>query len=351
MQERMSDGLIRAAGITGYSDLVAELGGDPRARLAEVGLSPAMLCQQDRYLSYGAVVELLESTAASLACPSFGLRLGARQSLAILGPLALALSEVSSLGEGYTQLAAQLGFHSPNIAVVAEPCDGDHYRVRFALERVKTPSQPQLVEHAIALCAQLAPLLVGDLATPVAVTFRHSAQGQLAFYTDYFGVTPQFGQPFDSIVLPAELMLQPLALPNSGLLALIERYLAPYLVAPNTTSERVVAVIAQLLNSQHVDLGLVARALAVHPRTLQRHLKNEHNSFAKLLDEARQQQARGYLAEQRLPLAHVAELLGYADQAVLTRSCQRWFGCSPGQLRRASRVGSQALFQSGSVAG
>jgi len=33
-------------------------------------------------------------------------------------------------------------------------------------------------------------------------------------------------------------------------------------------------------------------------------------------------------------LTEVATLLGYSESSVLTRSCQRWFGCTPLTLRR-----------------
>ena len=36
---------------------------------------------------------------------------------------------------------------------------------------------------------------------------------------------------------------------------------------------------------------------------------------------------------QGLSLTQVALMLGYSEQAALTRSCRRWYGCTPSALR------------------
>ena len=38
-----------------------------------------------------------------------------------------------------------------------------------------------------------------------------------------------------------------------------------------------------------------------------------------------------------LPLAHLADVHGYADQAHMARDLQRWFGASPTRLRADTR--------------
>jgi AraC-like DNA-binding protein len=97
--------------------------------------------------------------------------------------------------------------------------------------------------------------------------------------------------------------------------------------------EQVREVLRDLTRVSPVDLAAVARILELHPRTLQRRLRAEGFAFDDLRDEARQAMARQLLAQPQLTLAHIAQLLGFADQAVLTRACQRWFGDTPKRLR------------------
>jgi AraC-like DNA-binding protein len=78
----------------------------------------------------------------------------------------------------------------------------------------------------------------------------------------------------------------------------------------------------------------VALMLNVHPRTLQRRLTEEGTTFEKMRDDVRREMAQAHLANDVVPLAQVAHILGYANQSVLTRSCLRWFGKTPLQVRQ-----------------
>ncbi|NOQ82523.1 MAG: helix-turn-helix domain-containing protein [Myxococcales bacterium] len=77
----------------------------------------------------------------------------------------------------------------------------------------------------------------------------------------------------------------------------------------------------------------IASAFALHSRTLQRQLKPEGTTFEKLKDEVRAELAASYLANQGLPMSQVAALLDYSEQSALSRSCRRWFGKPPREVR------------------
>lgn len=96
---------------------------------------------------------------------------------------------------------------------------------------------------------------------------------------------------------------------------------------------RVRHVLGQRLGSRSTALADVARTLAVHPRTLQRTLADEGLTFAEILDCVRRAEARTLLATD-LPFAEISARLGFAEPAVLTRSCRRWWGATPSRLRR-----------------
>lgn len=71
--------------------------------------------------------------------------------------------------------------------------------------------------------------------------------------------------------------------------------------------------------------------------TLQRHLEAQGTSFATLLDEVRRDETERYLRDSDIPLGQLAGILGYSEQSVLSRSCQRWFGTSASAYRRSVR--------------
>ena len=93
------------------------------------------------------------------------------------------------------------------------------------------------------------------------------------------------------------------------------------------------AQLGTLIRVNKID---VADLLALHPRTLQRHLAAENTTFEALREEARREAALHYLRETRIPLGQLADVLGFSEQSAMTRSCRRWFGMPPTEIRRAA---------------
>ena len=98
-------------------------------------------------------------------------------------------------------------------------------------------------------------------------------------------------------------------------------------------SARVHANIERLLQDGQCTSSAVAAMLGMHPRTLQRRLRAEGKAFEAIKDDVRRDLALRYLTRSELPLIRVAELLGYSETSVLSRSCHRWFAASPRQVR------------------
>ena len=96
----MADGGCDGAcpGADGYRHLVADLGGDPARLLRRAGIRVSALDQLTALISFEAVIDLLESSAADLACPDFGLRLADRQDLGTFGALAVAMRYSATVG-------------------------------------------------------------------------------------------------------------------------------------------------------------------------------------------------------------------------------------------------------------
>ena len=82
----------------------------------------------------------------------------------------------------------------------------------------------------------------------------------------------------------------------------------------------------------------IADLLGMHPRTLQRHLKTEGTTFEILREDVRKEVALRYLRETQIPLKQLTDVLGLSEESALARSCRRWFGMPPSQLRRLETV-------------
>ena len=99
-------------------------------------------------------------------------------------------------------------------------------------------------------------------------------------------------------------------------------------------SSRVRLAIRRTLSTVHASKPAIADLLGMHQRTLQRRLEAEGTSFEDIREEVRKQAALRYLCETRVPFTQLAGLIGLSEQSALTRSCRRWFGETPSEVRR-----------------
>jgi AraC-like DNA-binding protein len=112
--------------------------------------------------------------------------------------------------------------------------------------------------------------------------------------------------------------------------------------APRSLEQEVEEAILLQLPEGGANLAVTARALGLHPRTLQRRLEAAGHPFAAMLDAVRRRQASRHLANPRLSLTEVAELTGYASLSAFTRWHAQVFGVPP----RLARAGSGSFAKS-----
>jgi AraC-like DNA-binding protein len=98
-------------------------------------------------------------------------------------------------------------------------------------------------------------------------------------------------------------------------------------------SARARVIISRCLADGICTHEYVASGVGLHPRTLQRRLREEGTTFEEIKDGVRRDVALRCLKQRHIPLVRVAEILGYSETSVLSRSCYRWFARSPRQLR------------------
>jgi AraC-like DNA-binding protein len=101
-------------------------------------------------------------------------------------------------------------------------------------------------------------------------------------------------------------------------------------------------VIKRFLGTPYCTNSRIASELNLHPRTLHRRLKAEGTSFQQVKDEVRRDAMIYYLQETDLDLICISERLGFAEQSVMTRTCNRWFSAPPTKLRAQGRCLSRS---------
>ena len=329
--------LVRAASLQGYQELARSIGVDPVRELARVGLSAKSLADPDALIPYIAQFNLLEHTASVGHCPDFGLRLAEKQDAQILGPIAVVLMHAATLGEAL-QLASQYLFvHSPAIhigaaAVAGRPSEVD---LTFAIEMPNLPPLAQTLELGLGVTVNVVRQLSQGRIRPLLALLPHARIGPPASYARVLDCECRFDAPRMALRLPAASLERALSEHNPLLQQLARSFLEQHYGAPSQVfADRVRLMVRRFLGSGQSSQVSIARMLAIHPRTMQRRLLDEGHHFEDIVEGVRKDQLVDLLSRpQALSLSQIALMLGYSEQAALTRSCRRWFGCTPTKLR------------------
>ncbi|WSF36580.1 AraC family transcriptional regulator [Streptomyces sp. NBC_01351] len=89
-------------------------------------------------------------------------------------------------------------------------------------------------------------------------------------------------------------------------------------------------------------LTSVARRLTLSARTLQRRLEEHGTTWSGEVETVRRAHITRLLHDTDLGIDAIAARSGYADARALRRAVQRWYGTTPGNLRRTGRLDSGA---------
>jgi AraC-like DNA-binding protein len=328
--------IVRADALRGFRELVVELGGDGEALLRDSGIDPDQLNDGDRYISFRSVIRVVERAAAALKCPDLGMRMARRTGVDMLGPIAIAVRNAATAREAFAVTQRFMHFHNPSARLRMGRFDAANDFIGMALAMRRPPRHGQVIERGVARSHAFLAMACGDAYRPAQVWFSHKPISPLAVYRDVFGVMPSFEMGESGLVVARALLDTARTNTNAQLRRMAEHFLESVTPAVTEALEpHARAMIARLMRDGACTSTDVADAFAMHERTLQRRLKAEGTSFEAIRDDVRRELAHGYLAQRNIPLAHVAELLGYAEASAFTRACQRWFGQAPRNVRKA----------------
>ena len=321
-----------------FPELVAELGGDPAELMRQVGIGGAN-GEGAAALTYREVAALLDLAAASLGCKDFGMRLATRQSGdAIYGPLGEVMRNSPSFGDALGYVSSHAYAHSLAARIwLKRFSEGRLVFVGHDLLTGHMPGRSQLMEQILLVGNLGARQLTGGRARARRVLFRHQPISPLGVYRRHFGCDVAFGQIDDGMVFSAADLASPVIAPDRQAYASATAYIeATFTRHRPPLHAEARGIIMRLLASGDCANERVAAELFLHPRTLHRRLREEGTSFQQVKNEVRADLMRYYIEQTGLEFAAISERLGFAEQSVLTRQCNRWFGLSPTRMRALS---------------
>jgi AraC-like DNA-binding protein len=328
---------VRADALHLFAGLVSDLGGDPEQQLKRASIDPQILTKEDGIFSYRALIHLLQDCSVELDCPTFGLQLAARQGgLRVLGPLEIAMMNSKTFVEAYKYCAEHLQSYSPAVELkLGPPHKGGNRFIRFDILLDQTQLKQQAIEHALALMHHSFIAMSGREIRVREIWFAHERISPLSSYQSYFGTKVSFGKQVNAIFLSSDDFDRPIKKHDKRLYELATSYIETRFPPVSTpVSFQVRGIGARLLSEGQCSHKEVAEKLGVHPRTLQRRLREEGMTFEEIKDNLRREVALRYLGQKSISFTRLSVMLGYSEPSVLTRSCYRWFSASPRDIRR-----------------
>jgi AraC-like DNA-binding protein len=323
--------LVRLASLTGYLETMARLGADPHRLLKEQGLSAEALATPEQMTSASGAIRLLERSAAVTGCQTLGLRMAEGRSLANLGAVSLLVAHQPTLRAALEAIREyRVRINSTLVLHLEELGEEAILREDFAL-RSPEPAR-QSSDLALGVLAKLCAMALGEAWAPLTVCFTHQApppDDQQVYYR-VFRCRPHFDSAFTGIVLHQADLDRPNARADPQL-AGHARYLLESVMhaSVSTTAEQAEQLIKLLLPAGRASVQVCAATMGLTVRTLQRALAAEGETFSTLLNRARVQLASQYLANPRMRVTDVADLLGYSAIGAFTRWHRQTFGVPP----------------------
>jgi AraC-like DNA-binding protein len=345
LQPRRSaaDGHLRVGTAGGIPDVLRELGADPVAVLASVGLAPDLFEDPEHPVPFSTVGHLMGACVERTGCSHFGLLVGRRGGLASTGLVGLLLQLSPHVGFALQHLALYLHLHDRGGIVTLDVSDG-MATLAYELCAPGVESTDQIADGAIAIGCNILRALCGSAWRPTEVRLAHRRPRDARPYQRFFRAPIAFDAEQNALRFPAALLDQPLPHADPRLRQLlldeVERLDAQY--GANLTA-KVRRMLRAGLLAGRCSVDEVAGIFAMQRRTLSRRLRAEGTTFETLLADTRYEFARQLLENTDLPISKVAGALCYSDLAAFTRAFRRWSGHAPGEWRRRGEASCAAV--------
>ncbi|MDF3835428.1 AraC family transcriptional regulator [Cupriavidus basilensis] len=195
---------------------------------------------------------------------------------------------------------------------------------------------PFLHEMLLRVFWRLLAWMAGGQLPVARFDFAFDCPPHVGSYGKVFPAQLNFGQPRSAFWFDAARLENPVRRDEAALRTFLAEAQANVIMPRRGEEKTSARVRAHLQAGQPAwpDLAATAQALHMSTSTLQRRLATEGTSFQALKDALRRDIAIVRLNTGTVPLATLAQELGFTDSAAFQRAFKGWTGSAPGTYRR-----------------
>jgi AraC-like DNA-binding protein len=325
----------RANALIELPGVLRDLGVDPAAVFAGTGIDPASLLAETS-ISFAALLELLDRASRQTGCPHVGLLVGLRFTFALYGPLGHLMRTAPNLGQALIDLVSWHPGYSSGAIVYLNRFHQD-YAFGYGSLVASRPGSRVLYDAVMAVGIRMVRDLTNGAVKPVEVQFSFRTPETASAYERLLQVPVRFNQDRSCLILKADALRTPLPSHDpqarQGILADMKRAVFE---APPGVSTLTRRALRQVLCLDKPTLSGVASEMGLHPRTLERRLADEGQTFGALRDQVCFAVARELLELTDIPVGEISAVLGFAAPSVLTTMFRRLGGMPPSAWRASA---------------
>jgi AraC-like DNA-binding protein len=325
--------VIRAASLTNYFEVAAQVAFDPDPLLARLRLNRSELADSEARIDAGTVIALLEESARLSGSPTFGLRMAESRQLADFGVVSLLFKHQRTLRDALRALIEYRRLVNPAVAIHVEAA-GELVILRQEIIADYAGSIRQATELALGVLSRMCNSLIASRWHPYSVNFTHDAPPDLQVHRRVFKAHLEFASDFNGIVCKAADLDLPNPVADPALARHAQRFIDSIPGAHDTSIVLDVrGAVALLLPAGRATIEPVAQRLGMNVRTLQRRLEDSGAVFSDIVNDVRRDLAVRYMDAPGYSVSRIAELLGYSTPGSFTRWFSAQFGASPVRWR------------------
>jgi AraC-like DNA-binding protein len=300
----------------------------------KVGIDLDMLHVPEGALADQLCYDLLNAAALESGNRDFGLAAANTFKPTAIGALGYSMMTAENLDAALSRCTNYIGsLTSATSARLIAAEDGKCFEIHF--QHARLPEVRQVHEFCSLFTLNFLRWITGQELHPLRIAFTHRSPNRPAIYRRLFRCPIFFDAECVSMQFSKAQLAIPLLTANDSLASIHDRFaeqrMQQFGVSPYTQKAR--RLIAKLLPDGEPSRNDIATRLNLTDRTLQRRLEEEGTQFSDILDDVRQNMAHIYLANENISLHESACLLGFSGQSSFTRAINRWFNCTPRELR------------------
>jgi AraC-like DNA-binding protein len=311
-----------------------EKGIDPRPLFKNAKLDPAKLGDGNARYKVEKIYTLWALVEEITEDPCIGLEIGKHWNITTFHALGVAFLASGSLKEGIGRVSryARLVNNAVNVALSQE---GPYYHFTFFSKAEPHFAHPVANDASQVALLKMCKMLWGQEFRPLEVHAFGPPTSCSAKLESHFECACIPGAEKNFWILDRHDVEKSLPTGNPELAQLNEQLAIKYLTTIDKQDivSRAKHTISELLPSGDITEALVAQALNMSVRSLQRHLAAESLSFSSLLNSIREELAETYIRNSQLSINEISYLLGFSEPASFTRAFRRWQGTTPSARR------------------